>query len=207
MTTDPRAHWERRYADHAPSELSWFEPVPQRSLTAINALGLTPDAAILDVGGGASTLAAELVAAGHTDVTVLDLAASALDHAQDQHGGQLPEIKWITADIRDHAFDRRFDLWHDRAVFHFMVSDADRASYVQTLERSLEPRGHVIIATFGPDGPTRCSGLPVHRYGADELVRALPADLELADAALAEHRTPSGNSQQFLHAHLVRRPA
>ncbi|MGI8711785.1 MAG: SAM-dependent methyltransferase, partial [Solirubrobacteraceae bacterium] len=114
---------------------------------------------------------------------------------------------WITADIRDHAFDRRFDLWHDRAVFHFMVSDADRASYVQTLERSLEPRGHVIIATFGPDGPTRCSGLPVHRYGADELVRALPADLELADAALAEHRTPSGNSQQFLHAHLVRRPA
>ena len=181
--------------------------MPQRSLTAINALGLTPDAAILDVGGGASTLAAERVAAGHTDVTVLDLAASALDHAQDQHGGQSREIKWITADIRDHAFDRRFDLWHDRAVFHFMVSDADRASYVQTLERSLEPRGHVIIATFGPDGPTRCSGLPVHRYGADELVRALPADLELADAALAEHRTPSGNSQQFLHAHLVRRPA
>ncbi len=139
--------------------------MPQPSLTAINALGLTPDAAILDVGGGASTLAAELVAAGHTDVTVLDLAASALDHAQDQHGGQSREIKCTTADIRDHAFDRRFDLWYDRAVFHFMVSDSDRASYVQTLERSLEPRGPVIIATFGPDGPTRCSDLPVHRYG------------------------------------------
>jgi hypothetical protein len=111
------------------------------------------------------------------------------------------------ADIRTHGFDRRYDLWHDRAVFHFMVSPADREGYLEVLRRTLRPGGHLILATFGPQGPTQCSGLPVERYSADALQQVLGEDFELVSSSLATHHTPFGASQQFLHAHLYRRPA
>ena len=132
--------------------------------------------------------------------------ATALAHAKAELAGDAAKVCWVEADVRTHNFGRLYDLWHDRAVFHFMVSPADRTGYLNVLCRTLRPGGHLIIATFGPQGPTQCSGLPVERYSADELQRALGDDFELASSTHAVHRTPSGASQQFLYTHLHRRP-
>ena len=201
-----RAHWEDRYSAKAIEQLSWYEPRPQRSLELIRATGLGHEARILDVGGDASGLAAELLSMGYRDLTVADISPAALAYAKAGLGSDAGRVAWIEADIRTHDFGRRFDLWHDRAVFHFMVSASDREGYLNVLRQTLRPGGHLIIATFGPEGPTRCSGLPVERYSADELQRALGDDFALASSSLAVHRTPSGASQQFLYAHLLRRP-
>jgi ubiquinone/menaquinone biosynthesis C-methylase UbiE len=199
-----REHWDHIYVEKEPDAVSWFEPVPRSSLEVIDDLDLPLDAPILDVGGGASRLAAELARRGHSDITVADISSAALDRAR----AGFPDadrVSWVVADVRSHDFGRRFGLWHDRAVFHFMVSAEDKRAYLATLERSIEPSGHVVMATFGPDGPTRCSGLPVARYGADGLAAMIGERAELKSWHLEEHRTPSGASQQFLFAHLSAR--
>ena len=185
--------------------MSWYEPLPKRSLELIGATGLGHDASILDVGGGASSLAAELLAMGYTDLTVADISTTALAHAQTALGPSAARITWIEGDIRTHDFGRRYDLWHDRAVFHFMVDAADRKGYLDVLRKTLRPGGHLILATFGPQGPTQCSGLPINRYGADDVQRILGDEFALASSSLVIHRTPSGGSQQFHYAHLLRR--
>jgi SAM-dependent methyltransferase len=202
-----RAHWEDRYSTEAPEELSWYQPRPQRSLELIQATGLSHEARILDVGGGTSRLAAQLLGMGYTDLTVADISPAALAHARAELGRDAARVTWVEADVRTHDFRRRYDLWHDRAVFHFMVSPADREGYLNVLHRTLRPGGHLILATFGPQGPTQCSGLPVERYSADALQRVLGEGFALASSSLAAHRTPSGASQQFLYARLVRGPA
>ena len=192
-------HWDQVYADKEPDEVSWYEAVPRSSLAMIDALELPPDAPIVDVGGGASRLPEELLRHGYTDITVLDISVHALERAR----GACPNadrVEWVVADVRDYDFGRRFALWHDRAVFHFMVTPEDREAYLATMRKSLQPGAHVLMATFGPDGPTRCSGLPVARYGADELAATL--GFELVSSHLQEHRTPRGESQQFLYAEL-----
>jgi SAM-dependent methyltransferase len=200
-----RTHWENTYASRTPEKVSWYEPLPQRSVELIQAAKLGHEASILDVGGGASSLAAQLLGMGYTDLTVADISPVALAHARAELGSAAAHVRWIEADIRTHDFDRRYDLWHDRAVFHFMVSPADREGYLNVLRRALRPGGHLVIATFGPQGPTQCSGLPVERYSAEEILRVLGDDFELASSNLATHNTPSGASQQFLYAHLQRR--
>lgn len=200
------AHWQRVYSDRSPQEVSWYEPTPRVSLEMIGEAGLAPDAAILDAGGGASGLAGHLLAAGFTDITVADISAAALRRARENLGPEAERIAWLQADLRTHRFDRRFDLWHDRAVLHFMVDPADRAAYLETLRGALRPGGHLVVATFGPEGPTRCSGLPVGRYDAAELAALLGDELTLRSSRLLEHRTPSGSTQQFLYAHLIRDP-
>ena len=197
-----REHWERVYAGKAPDTVSWFEPVPRSSLAMIAKLGMRLDAPIVDVGGGASRLAAELLHRGYSDITVIDISSGALEQARESFS-EADQITWVLADVRSHDFGRRFGLWHDRAVFHFMVSAGDQRAYLATLARSLEPCGHVILATFGPDGPTRCSGLPVARYGANTLAATIGDRAELVSSHLEEHRTPFGTSQQFLFAHLT----
>lgn len=204
MTGGGRAHWQRVYRERDPREVSWYEPAPEASLELIEEAGLTPDAAILDAGGGASSLAGHLLATGHTDVTVTDISEAALERAKRELGEAAGQIEWIQADLRDHDFGRRFDLWHDRAVLHFMVDPDDRAAYLDTLRRSLRPSGHLVVATFGPDGPERCSGLPVNRYSAADLSALLGDDFEPLSSRLLEHRTPTGATQQFLYAHLAR---
>jgi ubiquinone/menaquinone biosynthesis C-methylase UbiE len=168
----------------------------------IEALGLPPGAPIIDVGGGASRLAEELLSRGHSDITVADISAEALERAREGFA-DADRVSWVVADVRDHDFGRRFALWHDRAVFHFMVSTADRDAYLATLRRSLEPGGHAIIATFGREGPEHCSGLPVSRYSADELAATLGDGAALESWHIEDHRTPSGASQQFLFTHFV----
>ncbi len=197
-----RAHWNRVYSEKAPDAMSWFEPAPRTSLAMIDALDLPRDAPIIDVGGGASRLAAELLGRGYSDITVADISSAALERAREGFP-DAGRIEWVAADVRSHDFGRRFALWHDRAAFHFMVTADDRRGYLATLERSLEPSAHVILATFGPEGPTRCSGLPVARYGPDLLAETIGEHAQLVSAHLEEHLTPSSASQQFLFAHLT----
>lgn len=197
-------HWEQVYRRRDPGEVSWFEPSPKASLRLIEGLNRPDDAGIIDIGGGASRLAGELVRRGNSDVTVADISPGALIAARSELGDQAQRVEWVIADARDHDFGRRFDVWHDRAVFHFMVDPADRAGYLETLSRSLEEDGDLIIATFGPSGPTECSGLPVRRYGAEELAAALGAGFRQVGSETHVHETPSGREQQFLWARFKR---
>jgi SAM-dependent methyltransferase len=200
------AYWEQIYLEREPEGLSWYESVPKTSLSLIQQAALDTDAAILDVGGGTSKLAGRLLAAGYRNVTVIDIAAKALERARADLGSDAEKVTWVEADIRSHDFGRRFDLWHDRAVFHFLVAPEDRAQYVGALRRALRAGGHMIMATFGPEGPTQCSGLPVARYGATDLSQVLDEEFEFVSSRIEHHRTPAGRHQQFLYAHLRRAP-
>lgn len=197
-------HWQQLWEQKAPDQVGWYEQDPKQSLTMIEAADLHADAAILDVGGGMSRLAGKLLEAGYTDITVADLSEAALDQARAGLGERAQEIDWVVADARKHAFGRDFDLWHDRAVFHFMVEAPDCDGYLDVLMRTLRPGGHLIVGTFGPDGPTQCSGLPVRRYGIEELSAQLGPEFELIGSEIQVHQTPSGREQQFLWAHFRR---
>jgi ubiquinone/menaquinone biosynthesis C-methylase UbiE len=203
VTDDAAKHWEGVYARQDPEQVSWFEPEPARSLALIESAGLPRDAAILDIGGGASRLAARLAAGGYTDITVADISSAALEQARAQAASVAEHITWIEADIRRHRFTRRYDLWHDRAVFHFMVSSRGRDGYLAVLRRTLRRGGHLILATFGPQGPQQCSGLPTARYDARELAAVLGSAFTLVSSGLETHRTPASADQQFLYAHFV----
>jgi SAM-dependent methyltransferase len=199
MTT--REHWDDVYARKAPGEVSWYRPSLDRSLRFIDDLALPRDAPIIDVGGGASTLPDDLLARGYIDVTVIDLSAKALEAARTRLGARADEVKWLAEDVTEISLaPAAYALWHDRAVFHFLVDDERRSRYVATCRAALRPGGHVLVATFGPDGPERCSGLPVRRYDADQLHAAFGKDLRLVAAALETHVTPWGAPQQFCYA-------
>jgi SAM-dependent methyltransferase len=197
-------HWQEVYARRNPYEVSWFEPSPETSLALIAEASLPKDGAILDAGGGTSSLAGELLRGGYSDVSVADISTRAIERSKAALGGDADRIDWIHADLRSHEFDRSYDLWHDRAAFHFMVSDFDRDSYVSVLQNSVRPGGDLILGTFGPDGPTECSSLPVHRYGVEELAALLHPYFRPVDSKLVEHQTPAGGAQQFVFAHFAR---
>ena len=203
---DASAHWQQIYGQREPKRLSWYEPVPAASLSMIQEAGLPLDAAILDVGGGTSKLAGQLLAAGYRDVTVVHVAPQALGRARAELGADADRVRWIEADIRWHDFEHRFDLWHERAVFHFVVAPGDQGRCVSALRRTLRADDHLIIASFSPEGPTQCSGLPVARYGATDLSRVLGEEFEFVSSRLEQHRTPAGHEQQFLYAHFRRGP-
>jgi len=198
---DRKAHWEHVYSTRSADTVSWFQPRAVRSLRLIAAAGVPRDAAIIDVGGGASLLVDDLLSAGHTDLTVLDLSATALAAARARLGPKASAVHWIEGDVThaDLPVDS-VDLWHDRAAFHFLVDDADRAAYLATLRRALRPGGHVVIATFAEDGPERCSGLTVRRYSAPRLHEAFGQDLTLLSEEREEHVTPGGAVQRFQYA-------
>lgn len=180
--------------------MSWFQPVPEKSLQLIRATGVGHEQAILDAGGGESTLVDNLLAEGFVDVSVLDISATALLKSQERLGENAGEVTWIEADVTAFAPVRRYDLWHDRAVFHFLTDAADRDCYIDVVRRSLKSGGNLVLATFGPQGPLRCSGLDICRYGIEQLTDLLGADFELKGHELDEHRTPSGSVQQFLYS-------
>jgi 2-polyprenyl-3-methyl-5-hydroxy-6-metoxy-1,4-benzoquinol methylase len=196
--SDQVTHWENVYRSKAHTEVSWYEPVPHHSLELIRAIGLPRTGAILDIGGGASTLVDHLLADGYLDVTVLDLVRTPLGIAQARLGDARRAVKWIVSDVNSFRPERRYALWHDRAVLHFLTSEHDQAKYVEVLKTTLESHGHVVLATFGPEGPTRCSGLPVQRYGIEQARALLGAGFRLRRSELEMHPTPSGHQQQFL---------
>ena len=202
---DSRAHWEKIFAKKAPTQLSWYQAHPQQSLQMIAECGLTPDARIIDIGGGTSLLVDFLLDAGYRNVTVLDIAANALEENRRRLGARANAVSWIEADVtRAPLFPNRYDLWHDRAVFHFLLDPADRQNYTDALRRSLYAGGHVILATFASDGPQKCSGLDVLRYGADEIAAAFGEEFRLIGSLDERHQTPSDTIQKFTYFHLVR---
>ncbi len=190
------AHWDAAYGRLGTHGVSWYRADERASLDLLARVPQVPRSAI-DVGGGAAGLAATLLRAGIADVAVLDISGHALAAARTEHGGPSGPVDWIEADVRDWRPERTWDLWHDRAVFHFMADEADRAGYRRALAAALGRGGHVIAAAFAPDGPDRCSGLPVCRYGPHDLVAALGADLVMIAAAREVHVTPSGSEQPF----------
>lgn len=201
---DRENHWENVYTTKAVDAVSWFTPHLDSSLKMIDAAGLGPDAAIIDVGGGASTLVDDLLTLGYRYLTVLDISASALENSK-QRLGETAYVNFIAADITNVSLpEHSFDLWHDRAVFHFLTSPEDRRRYIDNLKRSLKPNGHVIIATFAEDGPLKCSGLDVERYDIEKLANTLGSDFELADHLRETHKTPFDTTQSFLYARFVR---
>ena len=192
-----KAHWEAVYAQKGETQVSWFQESPELSLELIAKLAPGPMAAIIDVGGGASRLVDALVKRGYGDVTVLDLSQAALEAAQARLGAEAGKVAWVAADATVWRPARCYDLWHDRAAFHFLTEPAARARYVERLALALKPGGHAIIATFALDGPDKCSGLPIVRYDAASLKDVLGRTFELVEAKAHEHVTPWGSVQKF----------
>ena len=194
---DRKTHWEKVYAGKSPQAVSWYQADPVLSLKLIEEAGLDKDDAVIDVGGGASTLVDALLNANHTDITVLDVSAHALRHAQDRLGKRATAVKWIEADVTDFVPPRRYRLWHDRAVFHFLTDAGDRQRYVASLKRALEPGGRVIMQTFAIGGPEKCSGLDIVQYDAGKLLAELGPAFELRQSGHETHVTPGGGEQAF----------
>lgn len=202
---NPKEHWEKVYSSKASDAVSWFQPHAALSLELIKASGAGQDASIIDVGGGASTLVDDLIANGYSDLTVLDLSAAALDAARQRLGAQGSKVNWIVADITQTELpSKRYDIWHDRAVFHFLTTQKQRDAYVRTVFNSVKPGGHVIIATFAEDGPEQCSGLPVMRYRADDLHDEFGDAFTLLKHQKEAHQTPFGTMQQFVYCYCRR---
>lgn len=200
MSADPAAHWQRIHETHGPGEVSWYEPAPERSLELIRAADIPLEAPLLDVGGGAGLLVDHLLRSGYGDVTVLDLAPAALGQARARLGPAAARATWIVADITSFVPERRYLLWHDRAVLHFLLRPEEQRRYLAALRKGLAPHGHVVLATFGPEGPEQCSGLPVQRYSLAALEALLGAGFQLRSSRIHQHRTPGGATQQFLYA-------
>jgi SAM-dependent methyltransferase len=197
--TNSKSHWESVYAKRAPDEVSWYQANPEYSLALLEAAGATRDTRIVDVGGGASRLVDSLLDRGYTDLTVLDIAEGALARAKARLGVRADSVRWIEADVTAFEPSERWDVWHDRAVFHFLGAAQDREAYGRTLNTALVPGGHAIIATFSPQGPTRCSGLDVVRYSAAQLLAELGSGWDLVSEREELHRTPEGVVQEFMY--------
>ena len=199
---DHKQHWEQVYSTKSSDSVSWFQEHAELSLLLIHNTGLSRGAAIIDVGGGASTLVDDLVAESYSDLTVLDLSSSAISVAKQRLGKHAEAVDWMVGDITLAEFPaHRFDIWHDRAVFHFLTNPNDRHAYVERVMRSVRPGGHVIIATFAENGPEQCSGLPVIRYRPESLHAEFGDAFQLVEHKQEVHHTPSGSNQQFVYCY------
>lgn len=207
MTINRKIHWEQVYATKPTESLGWYQPHLQTSLAWIKALGLSADAPILDVGGGASTLVDDLLVEGYRAITVLDISENALRAARGRLGERSELVTWLPGDITSTDLPmRQYELWHDRAVFHFLTESEQQRQYRNQLLKALRPGGHVIIATFAPEAPPRCSGLPVRRYSLERLESTLGEEFELQRDRRELHVTPGGVEQMYLYCQFRMRP-
>lgn len=197
---EAKDHWEKVYASKAATEVSWFQEHARLSLKLIQDAGVPPTASLIDVGGGASTLVDDLLAHGYANVTILDLSGAALAAAKARLGAHAAGVQWLEANILETELSAHaYDVWHDRAVFHFLTAEEERRDYVQQVLRAVKPGGLVIVATFAEDGPSNCSGLPVVRYSADGLHAAFGAPFLLLGHEKESHHTPGGSEQKFVY--------
>ena len=199
-----RSHWDDVYEGKPATAVSWYQPHSAQSLTLIEAASPGHASAVIDVGGGASTLVDDLLAKGYADLTVLDIAETALAQSKVRLANRAAEVSWIVADVTKWKPLRSYAIWHDRAVFHFLTEPADQDAYIAALKAGTRHGATVIVATFALDGPARCSGLPVQRYSAETLARRIGPPFRLTAQATELHRTPSGTEQRFSYAVLRR---
>jgi len=190
-------HWDEVYETKRSTRVSWYQPSPEPTLKALDRLSIAPSTSLIDVGGGASNLVDALLERGWSDLSVLDIAAPALEIARQRLGPAAAHIQWTVADIATWLPDRTYDVWHDRAVFHFLTGADERQGYRRALLAGTATGGLVIIATFAPNGPEKCSGLPVQRYDPASLSQELGSALQLVDTWGETHLTPGGSSQAF----------
>jgi hypothetical protein len=203
--SDNHTHWERTYSTKAETAVSWFQEHAVRSLAMIEAAAPERTSSIIDVGGGASRLIDDLIEHGYRDLTVLDLSETALSRSRARLGRRAEIVSWIAADITQWKPERTWDVWHDRAAFHFLIDAASQDAYIAALKRGTCSGSAVIMATFGPTGPARCSGLPVMRYSPAALAERLGRDFVQYDQAADEHHTPMSTTQDFIYAAFRRR--
>jgi SAM-dependent methyltransferase len=197
---DPKDHWERLYRTKAPTQVSWYQPEARVSLDIIRRVAPDTTTPLIDVGGGASTLVDGLLDAGYETVTVLDVAPAALAIAQRRLGRRAARVRWLAADVLNVLLpSQAYGVWHDRAVFHFLTQPADRARYVAQTRKAVRPGGHVIVASFSPEGPPKCSGLDVVRYSPDALHAQFGEGFRLLDSVREDHHTPGGALQAFVY--------
>jgi SAM-dependent methyltransferase len=201
---DQQSHWDKIYRQRAADRVSWYQPHLEESLALIEQAGAGPFASIIDVGAGESTLVDDLLVRGYFNLTVLDISQAAIAATRKRLLDAAKRVHWLVADVtRAELATSAYDVWHDRAVFHFLTVAAERRAYVQQVIRSVKRGGHVIISSFGPDGPTQCSGLEVVRYDAESLHTEFGANFQLISSSRQIHETPFGTTQQFLYCHCV----
>lgn len=197
MMTDRHTHWQNVYTSKGEGDVSWFQASPHPSLDLIALTGAARDAGIVDIGGGASRLVDALLDAGYADITVLDLSEAALATARERIGSRASQVMWIAADVTAWEPQRQYDIWHDRAAFHFLTESSDQQAYVACLKRALRPGAYAIIGSFAPDGPEKCSGLPVMRHDYASIAALLGDVFTPIDSRRHDHVTPWGATQHF----------
>ena len=201
---DAQQHWDHVYQVKQPTEVSWYRPHLDASLALIQRVAPAASTAIIDVGGGESTLVDDLLAAGYSHLTVLDIAATAIERTRSRLGPSAASVQWLVGDITSIALPvRAYDVWHDRAAFHFLTSPEQRSAYVSRVASAVRPGGRVIVGAFGPEGPKQCSGLDVMRYDAPSLHGQFGARFRLIESSTELHETPFGSMQQFLYCYCI----
>ncbi|MGB5165214.1 MAG: hypothetical protein WBN09_12380 [Woeseiaceae bacterium] len=193
-------HWDIAYEGKPPTAVSWYQQRPEQSLRMIDTCRLSADAPILDAGAGASNLVDCLLDEGFQDVSILDISATAMQAVRQRLGIRAAGVTMLVSNVLGFVPDRRYALWHDRASFHFLTEAAEQLAYVELLRQSLRLNGYLVLATFGPEGPQRCSGLAVQRYDVEQLQEILGTDFVLRSHILHDHHTPNGSVQQFQYS-------
>lgn len=204
MAFDRKAHWEQIYATKPLEEAGWYQPKPEISLDLINKTELQHDAAIIDIGGGDSLLVDHLIDQGYTDVTVLDISAIAIERAQDRLGEQAKSVKWIIGDVLDLPKDLEFDIWHDRAAFHFLLEKEEIDQYIHLASKSIKAGGFLILGTFSDRGPKMCSGRPICQYSKSEAIGVLSCCFEKIHCYNLDHITPNNSVQNYTFCYFKR---
>jgi ubiquinone/menaquinone biosynthesis C-methylase UbiE len=201
-----KSHWEKVYSTKGARQMSWYAPHLELSLQLIEQTGISTAGQIIDVGGGASTLMDDLLEKGYKNISILDISQTAIEVAKTRLGAQAKNVQWIEADVTQVELPQNhFDIWHDRAVFHFLTAVEDRRRYVDRVKASLKSGGHFIIATFAQDGPVKCSGLDTVRYSVDTLIAEVGEDFEFVESMSETHSTPFNTEQKFLYSHFRKR--
>jgi 2-polyprenyl-3-methyl-5-hydroxy-6-metoxy-1,4-benzoquinol methylase len=202
LPMDAKTHWEKVYKTKEPEAVSWYRAHLETSLALIGRAAHSRSASIIDIGAGESTLVDDLLARGYQHITAFDVSETALDVTKKRLGSLAEQIKWIVADITQVELESSaYDVWHDRAVFHFLTSIEQRAAYVRNVAKAVRTGGHVIVSTFGPEGPTKCSGLEVSRYDAESLHGEFGPRFHLVESSKELHHTPFETTQQFLYCY------
>tara|TARA_R100000935_G_scaffold4326_1_gene10302 strand:- start:746 stop:1369 length:624 start_codon:yes stop_codon:yes gene_type:complete len=192
-----KKHWENIYDTKKLNEVSWYQPVPETSLNFINSAEVSKDAQIIDIGGGDSFLVDNLISLGYTNLSVLDISLNAIERAKKRLDKNAAEVTWIVSDVTDFKPSKPYDIWHDRAAFHFLTSPEDIQKYLNTMESAIKPKGYLILGTFSENGPTKCSGIEIKQYSIKELKAAIPDTFKFIEGKNIDHPTPSGSLQNF----------